>query len=390
MVDAILTLNAGSSSIKFALFQANAALKELAAGEVENIGIAPHLKIRLGGALVSEHRWPEAQKFAHEDMLTPILHWVEDHLGASNLIATGHRIVHGGELYFAPTRLTDTVLAELAKLDPLAPLHEPHNLAAVDAARKLRPNLPQIGCFDTAFHHDMPVIAKRFPIPRVLHDEGIHRYGFHGLSYEYISGNLRDLAPNLAAGRVIAAHLGNGASLCAMKNGASIDSTMGMTGLDGQMMGTRCGAIDPGAILYFMQARNMSAAAITDLVYKQSGLLGVSGLSADVRTLLESPAPEAVEALDLFAYLAARHAGALASSLAGLDAFIFTAGIGEHSAPTRAAICARLAWLGLELDPAANAAHAPVISTPSSRVEIRIIPTNEELQIARHCLAFLN
>jgi acetate kinase len=236
----------------------------------------------------------------------------------------------------------------------------------------------------------MPVIAKRFPIPRVLHDEGIHRYGFHGLSYEYISGNLRDLAPNLAAGRVIAAHLGNGASLCAMKNGASIDSTMGMTGLDGQMMGTRCGAIDPGAILYFMQARNMSAAAITDLVYKQSGLLGVSGISADVRTLLESPAPEAVEALDLFAYLAARHAGALASSLAGLDAFIFTAGIGEHSAPTRAAICARLAWLGLELDPAANAAHARVISTPSSRVEIRIIPTNEELQIARHCLAFLN
>jgi acetate kinase len=222
-----------------------------------------------------------------------------------------------------------------------------------------------------------------------LHDEGIHRYGFHGLSYEYISGRLRDLAPNIAAGRVIAAHLGNGASLCAMQNGASIDSTMGFTALDGLMMGTRCGAIDPGAILYLMQARDMSAAAITELVYKQSGLLGVSGLSADVRTLLASPAPAAAEALDLFTFLTARHAGALVSSLGGLDAFIFTAGIGEHSAPTRAAICARLSWLGLALDEAANAAHAPVISTPSSRVAIRIIPTNEELQIARHCLAFL-
>jgi acetate kinase len=389
MHDAILTLNAGSSSIKFSLFEANAALQEIAAGEVENIGAAPHLKIRLGGALVSEHRWPEGQKFAHEDMLTPVLHWVEDHLGDSNLVATGHRIVHGGEHFFAPTRLTDSVLTELAKLDPLAPLHEPHNLAAVAAARILRPNLPQIGCFDTAFHHNMPVVATRFPIPRALHDEGIHRYGFHGISYEYISGALRALAPDLASGRVIAAHLGNGASLCAMKDGISIDSTMGLTGLDGLMMGTRCGAIDPGAILYLMQGRNMSAAAITDLVYKQSGLLGVSGLSSDVRTLLASPAPEAAEALDLFAYHAARHTGALASSLGGLDAFIFTAGIGEHSAPTRAAICARLRWLGLELDPAANEAHAPVISTPASRVAIRIIPTNEELQIARHCLAFL-
>jgi acetate kinase len=268
-------------------------------------------------------------------------------------------------------------------------LHEPHNLAAVHAVLALRPDLPQIGCFDTAFHHTMPAIATRFALPRTFHDEGVRRYGFHGISYEYIAGRLPELAPHLTAGHVIAAHLGNGASLCAMASGKSVDSTMGFTALDGLAMGTRCGSIDAGVLLYLLQARGMTADDITALLYKQSGLLGVSGISADMRALLASPEATAAEAVDLFTYTAARHAGALAASLGGLDGLVFTAGIGEHAPEIRAAICARLVWLGAKISPEANAANAPIISTADSRIEIRVIPTDEEAMIARHCLAFI-
>jgi acetate kinase len=390
MVDAILVLNAGSSSIKFALLPAQDGKARLASGEVENIGTTPHLKIRAGTEIVLEQMFAPEQKLSHEALLGAVLHWVEDHLGDNRLLAVGHRIVHGGTMFFDPVRLDAASLSRLAKLNELAPLHEPHNLAAVHAAMALRPHLPQIGCFDTAFHHHMPELASRLPLPRHFYDEGVRRYGFHGLSYEYIAARLREIAPHLAGGRVIAAHLGNGASLCAMQGGVSVDSTMGFTALDGLVMGTRCGALDPGALLYLLQSRGMTAGDVSDLLYKQSGLLGVSGLSADVRTLLASAAPPAAEAVDLFAYSAAKHIAALGSALGGLDGLVFTAGIGEHAPAVRAAICARLGWLGVELSAEANAANEAIISAVTSRVEVRVIPTDEEAMIARHCRALLS
>lgn len=389
MVDAILTVNAGSSSIKFALSEADKSLARIAAGEVENIGAAPHLTIRAGAKTVLEKTWPDAAKLDHEVLFDAVLRWVEAHLGGAKLAAAGHRIVHGGMAFTGPVRLNESVLQALDKLNQLAPLHEPHNLAAVRAIAALRPGLVQIGCFDTAFHHGMPQVAARFALPLALHEEGVRRYGFHGISYEYIAGKLRELAPRIASGRVIAAHLGNGASMCAMADGKSVDSTMGFTALDGLVMGTRSGSIDPGVVLYLMQARGMTAAEITGLLYKKSGLLGVSGISADMRDLLASPADAAKAAIELFVYAAARHAGALASALGGLDGLVFTAGIGEHAPPVRAAICARLGWLGVEISGPANAANAPVISSAASRVEVRVIPTDEEAMIARHCLGFL-
>ncbi len=389
MADAILVLNAGSSSIKFALFRADDGMARVAAGEVENIGGAPHLTIRAGNKVALEQTLAPDQALSHEVLLGAVLLWVEEHLGENRLLAVGHRIVHGGTIFFDPVRLDASALTRLAKLNGLAPLHEPHNLAAVHAAMALRPHLPQIGCFDTAFHRHVPEVASRLALPRHFHAEGMRRYGFHGLSYEYIAGRLREIAPPMAQGRVIAAHLGNGASLCAMQNGVSIESTMGFTALDGLVMGTRCGALDPGVLLYLLQSRGMTAADVSDLLYKQSGLLGVSGLSADVRTLLASPAPEAAEALDMFAYRAAKYIGALCSALGGLDGLVFTAGIGEHAASVREAICARLGWLGVELSPEANEANEAAISAVTSRVEVRVIPTDEEAMIARHCRALL-
>lgn len=389
MADAILTINAGSSSIKFALFKLERELIRIAEGVAENIGAAPHLRITAGDSLALEKRWSAQAGEDHEALLDEVLGWVDLHLGEDRLIAAGHRIVHGGSHYTVPCLLDAAMLEHLEELNPLAPLHEPHNLAAIRAVLALRLDLPQVGCFDTAFHHTMPDVATRLALPRAFAEEGVRRYGFHGLSYEYIAGQLREVAPHLAAGRVIVAHLGAGASLCALKDGVSIESTMGFTALDGLMMSTRCGSMDPGVLIYLTQVHGMDAAAITDLLYKKSGLLGVSGVSADVRTLLESPVPEAAEALELFSYTVARHAGALVSALGGLDGIVFTAGIGEHAAPIRAAICERLAWAGVRLSAQANAAHEPAISTPDSRVEVRIIPTNEELMIARHTLAVL-
>ena len=390
MADAILTINAGSSSIKFALFELGAELTRVAEGLAEGIGTAPHLLIKAGGKVALEKRWPEHAPETHEELMGEVLDWVENHLGDDELVGAGHRIVHGGVVYTAPTKLDKEVFTDLTKLDPLAPLHEPHNLAAIRTVFTLRPELPQVGCFDTAFHHTMPTVATRVAIPRAFWAEGVRRYGFHGLSYEYIAEQLRAVSPHLAKGRVIVAHLGNGASLCALKNGVSIESTMGFTALEGLIMGTRCGSIDPGVLLYLGQEHGMDANAITDLLYKKSGLLGVSGISPDVRTLLASPAPEAAEALEMFTYSIAKHAGALISVLGGLDGIVFTAGIGEHAAPVRAAVCERLAWTGLELNAQANAANEVSISTPNSAVEVHVIPTNEELMIARHTLALVS
>jgi acetate kinase len=384
MQDAFLTVNAGSSSIKFALIAADVSQSRIATGEVEAIGIAPHLTIRAGAQTLLERRWPDAG-MTHEALFGVLLDWVEHHLGAARLIAAGHRIVHGGETFFAPVRLTPDILVELDRLNTLAPLHEPHNLAAVRAVAAVRPHLPQIGCFDTAFHHAMPAVATRLALPRELRQAGMRRYGFHGLSYDYIAGRLAALSPSVAAGRVIAAHLGNGASLCAMAAGKSLDTSMGFTALDGLIMGTRCGALDPGAVLYLLQARGLDAAAVTDLLYKRSGLLGISGISADMRALLASAEPAAAEAVESFVFSIARHIAALTASLGGLDGLVFTAGIGEHAAPVRKAVCERLAWLGIELDPAANDANAPVISTKASWIEVRVIPTDEEAVIARAC-----
>jgi len=395
MPQAVLTLNAGSSSIKFALYEVGdgAPRQLLARGQVENIGDAaalPHFIAQApDGGILTERRWPAGAALGHEALLDPLLDRITAHLGQEALAAVGHRIVHGGSAYDHPVRFDAAVLAELEKLVPLAPLHQPHNLAAVRAVARLRPGLPQVACFDTAFHHGMSATATRLALPRRYEAEGVRRYGFHGLSYEYIAGRLRVRAPALAAGRVIAAHLGNGASLCAMRGGHSVDTTMGFTALDGLVMGTRCGTLDPGAVLYLQQAHGLSAAAVEHLLYHDSGLLGVSGLSNDMRELLASGDVRAKEAIELFVFRIAREAGALASSLGGLDGLVFAAGIGEHAAPVRAAVCARLAWLGVECDEAANARHAPVISTPRSRVEVRIVATDEEAMIAAHTTRLL-
>ena len=386
MADAVLALNAGSSSIKFALFE-SAADRQLTAasrGQIEGIGTAPHFIARdPTGAVQHEQRFSGG---SHEDLLGALLGFVDSHLGTDALRGVGHRVVHGGSRFTRPTRIDPETLTAIEALTPLAPLHQPHSVSPIRAIAATRPALPQVACFDTAFHHDMPAVAARLALPRSFEAEGIRRYGFHGLSYEYIARRLRETAPALAAGRVIAAHLGNGASLCAMRDGRSIDTTMGFTALDGLVMGTRCGTLDPGVVLHLIQQRGMTADAVETLLYHRSGLLGVSGISNDMRELLSSDDPHAREALDLFAFRLAREAGGLASSLGGLDGFVFTAGIGEHAAPVRAATGERLAWLGVRIDAAANARADTVISTPDSRVDVRVIPTDEEAMIAQHTL----
>jgi acetate kinase len=386
MPEAILTLNAGSSSIKFALDECPAGARRLVSrGAIEGIGAAPTFTaLAPDGTVLEDQHWATGTHLDHEDLLEPLLTWVTSHLGEENLVAVGHRIVHGGSDFHSPTRIDDTVLAALEKLVPLAPLHQPHNIAAVKAIGSLRPGLPQVACFDTTFHHDMPAVATRLALPRKYAEEGVRRYGFHGLSYEYLIARLRELSPGLADGRVIAAHLGNGASLCAMRNGRSIDTTMGFTPLDGLVMGTRCGSIDPGALLYLQQADGLRADDVERVLYHESGLLGVSGISHDMRILQASEDPHAREAIELFVYRLVKHVGALASVLGGLDALVFSAGIGEHSAGVRAAVCERLAWLGIECDTTANARHDSLISTSRSPVRVFVIATDEEAMIAEH------
>lgn len=389
MADAVLSLNAGSSSLKFALFETAPGSGPTPAvrGQISGIGTEPRLIARdETGALLTDRTWPSGAGLTHEAFLHDLFAWIEAHLGRDALVGVGHRVVHGGAEFATPVRVDDAVLAKLDALSPLAPLHQPHSLAALRAARAVRPGLPQVACFDTAFHRSQSAVATRFALPRELEGEGVRRYGFHGLSYEHVGRRLAELDPDAAAGRVIAAHLGAGASLCALKAGVSVDTTMGFTAAEGLVMGTRCGSLDPGVLLYLLQSRGYDAAGLEALIYRRSGLLGVSGVSSDMRALLASPDPRAREAVDLFVYSIGRHAGALASSLGGLDAFVFTAGIGENSAEIRARVAARLAWLGVELDAQANASGAPLISTPSSRVAVRVIPTDEERMIAVHTL----
>jgi acetate kinase len=391
MPGTILCLNAGSSSLKFALFHPGEAndMVAVAQGKIEGIGLEPHLITHdASGKVIAERHWAGADKATHETLLGGLLEQIANDVGR-DLVGVGHRVVHGGTDFSVPALITGDVLDRLDALCPLAPLHQPHNIAAIRAVMALRPALPQIACFDTAFHHGQTALATRLGLPRSFETEGLRRYGFHGISYEYITRRLAEIDPGLAGGRVIAAHLGNGASLCAIKAGRSVDTTMSFTALDGLVMGTRCGSIDPGAILYLFQQKGMSADAVEHLLYEQSGLLGVSGISSDMRVLLDSTDPRAEEAVDLFTYRLARGAGALVASLAGLDGLVFTAGIGENAPEIRMRACARLAWLGVEIDANANRRNDSLISTAKSAVVVRVIPTNEELMIALHAAELL-
>jgi acetate kinase len=391
MADAILVLNAGSSSIKFSLFlDRGGELEPRLSGLLEGIHTAPHFSAKdAGGASLGEQRWPEGTRLGHDGGIAYLVEFLAAHRDDHRLAAVGHRVVHGGLEFSAPVKLTAGVVARLEKYIPLAPLHQPHNLAPVRLIAARLPQVLQVACFDTAFHRAQPEIAQAFALPASITERGVRRYGFHGLSYEYIASVFPTLDAAAAAGRVIVAHLGNGASLCAMKGGRSVASTMGFTAVDGLPMGTRCGSIDPGVILYLMDELKMDARAIEKLIYQQSGLLGVSGISSDMRTLLASDAPRAKLAVDLFVYRIGREIGSLAAALGGLDALVFTAGIGERAAPVRERVCRDAAWLGVQLDAGANAKGGPLISTAGSPVSAWVVPTNEELMIARHTVRLL-
>ena len=375
-------LNAGSSSVKFSVFDDQLRLD--VRGQVEGIHTAPHFAARdSGGKPAGEERWPEGTKLGHAGALDAIVAFVRERLRGGGLAGIGHRVVHGGMEYTRPVRMDRKILRALEKLNPLAPLHQPHNLAPISLLFDRMPTLHQVACFDTSFHRTNPEIAQMFALPSAMHELGIRRYGFHGLSYEYVASQLP------ANEKTVVLHLGNGASMCALAGGRSVASTMGFTAVDGLPMGTRCGNIDPGVILYLMDQGGMDARAVEKLVYNQSGLLGVSGISSDMRTLLASREPKAKLAVDLYVYRIGRELGSLAAALQGVDALVFTAGIGENSAEIRARVCRDAAWLGVELDPKANAAGGPRITTASSRVSAWVVPTNEELMIARHTRALL-
>jgi acetate kinase len=381
MDETVLVINAGSSSIKFAVWPAsNVEGAATLRGEIARIGHGAQFSAsNASGETLSD--WTPHDD-DQETLFRGLADWITLHTGGSNLVAAGHRVVHGGTRFSAPVLVDDLVLRELEALIPLAPLHQPHNLAAIRSLSAAHPQLPQVACFDTAFHRGQADVATRFALPRKFHDAGVRRYGFHGLSYDYISRTLARVAPNLAIGRVVIAHLGSGASVCAVHNGVSIDSTMGFTALDGLPMGTRTGSLDPGVLL-FLIAQGMGHEALENLLYHQSGLLGVSGgISNDMQDLLASPEPEAAEAIDLFVYRVVREIAAMASSMGGVDAIVFTGGIGEHAVTIRERICLGCAWLGLELDPVANARGVDRISTRLSRPVAWVIPTDEAHMIA--------
>ncbi len=385
MAGQILVVNAGSSSIKFGLHDAHPPFACSRRGLIEGIGTAPHLRLSdAGGDTVLERRWP-AEGFDHARAIAEMLALEQ----GAPWLAAGHRVVHGGLDFARPVLVTPEILSRLAALSPLAPLHQPHNLAPIRALAALAPGLPQVACFDTAFHRDQSPLVQEFALPRRMTAAGIRRYGFHGLSYEYIATQLPGLG--LAQARVIVAHLGNGASLCAMRDGRSVASTMGFTAADGLMMGTRCGALDPGVLIHLMDSEGMDARALETLIYKESGLLGVSGISSDMRALRASDAAEARHAIALFVHRIIRELGSLAAALGGLDALVFTAGIGENDAATRAEVAAGCGWLGLTLDPARNGAGqgARRISAEGSRISAWVVPTDEEGMIARHVAATL-
>ena len=391
MDDYALVINAGSSSLKFCVYQrpAGNAWRLEARGQIDGIGTSPRLSARneAGGSLTDEKL--DASVRDGRAALEVLAGWLRAHYGGSRVLGVGHRVVHGGAKYTGPSIVTSRVLADLRELVPLAPLHQPYNIAAIEAVSEKLPAVPQVACFDTSFHRGQPAVAELIPLPKAIRDAGVQRYGFHGLSYEYIASALPAVAPEIADGLVIVAHLGSGASLCAMKARKSMDSTLGFTALDGLCMGTRPGSVDPGVILHLFQTLGLSAADVEKMLYKQSGLIGISGISNDMRDLLTSSEPAARLALDYFVYEAAKHIGALAAVLGGVDALVFTAGIGEHSTEIRRRICEASAWLGITLDDSANAAHGPRISTAGSRVSAWVVPTNEELMIARHTGALL-
>ena len=384
MDDYALVLNAGSSSLKFCVFQrpAGDAWRLAARGQIEGIGTTPRLSVK------DEND----QSIAKQDVkvsdgneaVEALAVWLRSQYGGARVLGVGHRVVHGGSQFKGPTVINKEVLDDLRKLIPLAPLHQPYNLAAIEAVTKRLPSVPQVACFDTSFHRGQSPVAELIPLPRELRQQGLQRYGFHGLSYEYIASVLPQVAPDVARGRVIVAHLGSGASMCALKEGKSVDSSLGFTALDGLCMGTRPGSIDPGVVLHLIQGLNSSAKDIETLLYKKSGLLGISGISNDMRDLLGRNEPAARLAVDYFVYRAAKEIGALTAVLGGLDALVFTAGVGENSAEIRQRICESSAWLGIELDQAANTEPLSKISTSRSKVSAWVIPTNEELMIARH------
>ena len=380
-------INAGSSSLKFSVYEGE---RRLLAGQVDGLGARPSASATgPDGEAIPPPDLGAAPPSTPSEVLPAVLPWTRERLGARRLAALGHRVVHGGLHHSRPARVTPELLAELEALVPLAPLHEPHNLAPIKMAMTLNPDLPQLACFDTAFHRTAPEVEQAFALPYAFYDEGVRRYGFHGLSYEYVASVLPQHAPEIAEGRVVVLHLGNGCSACALKAGASIATTMGFTALDGLPMGTRCGALDAGVVLHLIQTKGMAAEALVDLLYRRSGMLGLSGVSSDFRELLASAEPRARFAIDVFCYCTARWIGSLAAALGGLDGAVFTAGVGENAAPIRSAICRACGWLGLELDEAANSEHRTRISTPKSRVAAYVIKTDENLMIARHARALV-
>lgn len=386
MDDYAVVLNAGSSSLKFSVYTRAlpAPWRPELRGQVEGIGTSPRLSARNAENTVLVDEPLERSVRSVRDAVDPMAVWLRATYGNARVLGLGHRVVHGGAKFDGPTVVTPEVLEEIRALTPLAPLHQPHNVAVIEAAFERLPGVPQVACFDTSFHRGRTAVAELVPLPRELREQGLQRYGFHGLSFEYIASVLPQEAPEIASGRVIVAHLGSGASLCALRDGRSVDNSFSFTALDGLCMGTRPGALDPGVVLYLFQVAGMSAGEVEALLYKKSGLLGISGISNDMRALLESDQPDARLAVDYFVYRAAKEIGAMAAVLGGVDGLVFTAGIGERSAEIRRRVCEASAWLGIELDAAANDRGGPKISTAGSRVSTWVVPTNEELMIARH------
>jgi acetate kinase len=393
----ILTLNAGSSSIKFAVYAARAGETEpvlRAKGQVEGIGVRPHFIAKgIEGQLLSESWWEpvtDGVGSGHARAFAQIWSWLSNVSDGAQIIAVGHRVAHGGEAYATPVRITPEIIQVLTGLIPLVPLHQPNNLAAIRAVAAEHPDLPQVACFDTSFHCGRPKVTEQFGLPRALLDRGVKRYGFHGLSYEYIVEKLRYLAPEVADGRVVVAHLGSGCSMAAIREGRSVETTMGFSALDGVPMGTRPGLLDPGVLLFLMREDGLGVEALERLLYKQSGLLGLSGVSNDLRELHQSDDPGAAEAIDYFVYRIGQTLGSLCAAIGGLDALVFTAGVGENDAQIRARVCADAAWLGIEIDPDANAARERRISPADHRPSVWVIPTDEERMIARHTLRIVS
>ena len=382
---ALLVVNAGSSSLKFSVFHfSENGLQAGLRGQIEGIGNAHARLLVYEGEHKRERALTAAEAGTPQAATALLAKAVVEHSDTLQIVAIGHRIVHGGSRYSAPLQLDEEVVSYLESFNPLAPLHQPHNLAVVRAMAQELPDVPQVGCFDTAFHQGHAAVAEMFALPYAMYEAGVRRYGFHGLSYEYIAHALQNIAPEIAQRRVIVAHLGSGASLCALSQGRSVDSTMGFSALDGLPMGTRCGQLDPGVILYLLRERNMTVDDLEALFYKQSGLLGISGISADMRDLLASDEPRAKLAVDYFVFHVAREIAALTATLGGIDALVFTAGIGERSDEIRARVCARLGWLGVVIDEQANKVNAQNISSAKAAVSVWVVPTNEELMIARH------